>query len=82
MKLCYSKQDIDKISPYRENYNLTVYPKRFPAFVEFESRGGGIGGEYWVMKILEIPLGVDIKSFILGKTSKATTYGKNIFKKK
>lgn len=86
MKLVNSKKDIEAIRPYKEFYDLIVYPKRFPAFVQFCSHDGGIGGDYYTMDILEIPEKVKCpESFILGVKSREygfKTFSESIFKAK
>jgi hypothetical protein len=39
--LVYSKEEIEKIRPYKKNYNLSIFPKHFPAFVDFIDHDGG-----------------------------------------
>lgn len=65
MQLVHSKQEIDDIRPY-PNYDFLQYPKSYPAFIEFESCDGGISGDYYITKILEIPEGVNADSFLRG----------------
>lgn len=84
MKLVNSREEIDKDRPYQENYNLakSVYPKRYPAFIDFENHDGGMGGDYWSLKVLEIPKGLDAKSFIAGVNAKPKSYNESIFQRK
>lgn len=86
MKLVNSKEEVDSIRPYKEHYNLTVYPKNYPAFVAFNGHGGGLCGDYYTMDILEIPKNVKCPdSFIQGvlkRESGLKTYSESIFKRK
>lgn len=86
MNLVYSKEDIDKIRPYKEFYDLVVYPKRFPAYIAFHSHDGGLGGDYYTMDILEIPENVKCaESFMAGVNSREKnlkTHTESIFKRK
>lgn len=83
MTLVNCKEEIDDIRPYKEYYNLTKYPKRYPAFVDFIQHDGGLGGDYYTMEILEIPENVKcVESFIMGRTADSESWGEDIFKKK
>lgn len=86
MQLVNSKEEIEEIRPYKEYYNLTKFPRRFPAFVDFLDHDGGLMGDYYTMEILEIP--DDIKcpeSFITGVIAGQhgiETYSESIFERK
>lgn len=84
MILVNSQEEIDKIRPYREHYKMkaNVYPKRYPAFVGFIRHDGGLGGDYYTLKVLEVPKNVDVKSFIAGVRAEPKEYGEEVFTKK
>lgn len=87
MKLVNSKEEIDAIRPYKEHYNLTVYPKNYPAFVAFHEHDGGVCGNYYTMDILEIPKNIKCPdSFIQGvlkRENEIKSYDESgIFKRK
>jgi hypothetical protein len=86
MTFVTSKEDIEKIRPYKENYELAIFPKRFPAFIQFNSHDGGLCGDYYTMDILEIPKKVKCyESFIMGvqmRDNAIKTYSESIFIKK
>jgi hypothetical protein len=83
MTLVKSKEDIEKIRPYKENYKLAIFPKSFPAFVQFHSHDGGLCGDYYTMDILEIPKNVKCpESFIAGvrmRDNGIKVYSESIF---
>ncbi len=85
--LVYSKEEIENIRPYKENYNLSIFPKHFPAFVDFIDHDGGLCGDYYTMEILEIPSKyhsspLACQAFADGVNHKAKVYSENIFKRK
>lgn len=86
MQLVNSKEDIEEIRPYKENYNLTKFPKRYPAFVDFIDHDGGLMGDYYTMDILEIPDNIKCpESFIAGVMAAENgieTYNESIFERK
>jgi hypothetical protein len=66
MKLIHTKEELDKIYPYRK-YKPTHYPKKFPCLVEYVSYDYGIAGSGWGLNVIDIPENIkDIESFIIG----------------
>ena len=85
--LVFSKEEIEKNRPYKENYNLSIFPKHYPAFVNFINHDGGLCGDYYTMEILEIPKKyhsseLACRAFADGVNHKAAIYSESIFVKK
>lgn len=79
MTLVLSKEEVDKIRPYK-NYEFIKYPTRYPAFINFEDTDCGINGYQQIMTILEIPETVKcVESFIAGVQAMPIYYGESHF---
>lgn len=78
MKIVYSDKDIDKVRPYK-GYKFTKYPKNYPALISFESCDGGLMGDYYLFEIIEIPSGLNPKSFMAGVLAKPKVYSESNF---
>lgn len=89
MTLVLNAAEVDMIRPYKE-YELTVYPKKYPAFIDFVYHDGGLGGGYYTLELLEIPKKPKrdmvkdpfLAGFCAAMEAKPQTYSENIFRKR
>lgn len=83
MTLVNSLEEIEEIRPYKEFYNIKkeFLPERYPAFIEFKQHDGGLCGDFYTIKIIEIPNLTDAeqKAFIAGMKAKPEEYSEEMF---